>query len=131
VAFGLVYLMLVRVLSWLARLARSDAAKDVEILILRHEVAVLRRTNARPALTWPDRAMLSALSRLLPAAAGPAAAGVAPNSAALGTLSSSPTTGPTRADRQADRPLHRRCGLWCCGWPARIRAGSTGASRAS
>jgi hypothetical protein len=40
--------MLVRVLSWLALLARSDAAKDAEILTLRHEVAVLRRTNARP-----------------------------------------------------------------------------------
>src|SRR5689334_13787911 len=59
--------MLTRVLSWLALLARSDAAKDVEILVLRHEVAVLRRTNARPALTWLDRAMLSALSTLLPA----------------------------------------------------------------
>jgi len=65
-ALGLVYQALVRVLSWLALLARSDTAKDVEILVLRHEVAVLRRTNPRPALTWPDRAMLSALSRLLP-----------------------------------------------------------------
>jgi putative transposase len=47
----LVYLMLVRVLSWLALLTRSDAAKDIEILTLRHEVAVLRRTIIRPALT--------------------------------------------------------------------------------
>jgi hypothetical protein len=47
VAFGLVYLMLVRVLSWLALLARTDTAKDVEILVLRHEVAVLHL--ARPS----------------------------------------------------------------------------------
>ena len=66
VALGLAYLMLIRVLSWLALLARSDTAKDVEILVLRHEVAVLRRPNPRPTLTWLDRVMLSALSRLLP-----------------------------------------------------------------
>jgi hypothetical protein len=54
--------MLARVLSWLALLARSDAAKDVEILVLRHEVSVLRQHNPRRALTWIDRAFLSALS---------------------------------------------------------------------
>ena len=65
-AFRLAYLMLARVLSWLALLARSDVAKDVEILVLRHEVAVLRRNNPRPMMSWLDRAVLSALSRLLP-----------------------------------------------------------------
>ena len=58
--------MLTRVLSWLALLARADAAKDVEILVLRQEVAVLRRHNPRPTLAWVDGAVLSALSKLLP-----------------------------------------------------------------
>jgi putative transposase len=62
----LAYLLLARVLSWLTLLARSEAAKDVEILVLRHEVDVLRRHNPRPTLSWVDRALLSALSRLLP-----------------------------------------------------------------
>jgi putative transposase len=66
VAFRLAYLMLARALSWLALLARSDVAKDVEILVLRHEVAVLRRHHPRPRLSWVDRAGFSALSRLLP-----------------------------------------------------------------
>jgi putative transposase len=67
VALRLAYLVLTRVLSWLALLARSNTAKDAEILTLRHEVAVLRRTNPRPKMSWLDRAVLSALSRLLPA----------------------------------------------------------------
>src|SRR4051795_10358553 len=58
--------MLARVASWLALLARADAAKNVEILVLRHEIAVLRRHNQRPTLTWLDRAFLSAFARLLP-----------------------------------------------------------------
>lgn len=62
----LLYGILVQALSWLTLLARSSASKDAEILALRHELAVLRRINPRPRLNWTDRAVLAALSRLLP-----------------------------------------------------------------
>jgi putative transposase len=63
---ALVYRLLVTVLSWLALLARSSSAKDVEILGLRHEVAVLRRSYPRPRMSWADRAILAALARIMP-----------------------------------------------------------------
>src|SRR4051812_19013201 len=63
---SLVCLLLRRVLQMLTQLARDDGAQDVELLVLRHQVAVLRRQVARPKLEPADRVVLAALSRLLP-----------------------------------------------------------------
>ena len=62
----LLYLILVRLGGWLVLLSRSTASKNAELLVLRHEVAVLRRTKPRPQLNWADRPALAALIRLLP-----------------------------------------------------------------
>src|ERR1017187_9051788 len=66
----LLYLIIIRVFGWLVLLGRSQASKDAEIMVVRHEVAVLRRQAVRPKPDWADRAgraVLAALARLLPA----------------------------------------------------------------
>ena len=62
----LLYLIFVRLCNWLVLLGRSTASKDIELLVLRQEIAVLRRTHPQRRLDWADRAVLAALIRLLP-----------------------------------------------------------------
>jgi hypothetical protein len=66
VALCLLYLIFLRVLNLLLLLGRSSASKDIELLVLRHEIAVLCRVNPRPHLDWADRATFAALARRLP-----------------------------------------------------------------
>jgi hypothetical protein len=111
VALRLAYLMLTRVLSWLALLAHTEATKDAEILLLRHEIAVLRRHTPRPRLTWVDRALLSASAGCYHPRC--AACGWShPEPCCDGTPNSWPAAGPTRDDpvgqsSRADQPGER------------------------
>jgi putative transposase len=66
--FRLLYLIMVRVLGRPVLLGRSQASRNAQIMVLRHEVVVLRRHVPQPEPDWADRAILAALARLLPAA---------------------------------------------------------------
>jgi hypothetical protein len=66
VALKLIYQIFTKLLSWMVLRTRSDAAKEIEILVLRHQLAVLQRRRPRPRINWTDRAVIAALGRLLP-----------------------------------------------------------------
>src|ERR1700759_5434461 len=108
---------MVRVFGWLVLLGRSQASKDAEILVLRHEVMVLRRQVARPQPDWAHRAVLAALARLLPTALrgsrlvtpGPLLAGhrrVSPRKWTSRGPRGRPSTGTHR------RPATKSCSSW-------------------
>ena len=66
-AVKLIYQMFAKLLSWMMLHARSDTTNEIEILVLRHQLAVLQRRTPRPRIRWTDRAVLAALTRLLAA----------------------------------------------------------------
>jgi putative transposase len=66
VALRLIYQMFSKLLGWIVLRTRSDTTKEIEILVLRHQLAVLQRRTPRPRMTWTDRAVIAALTRLLP-----------------------------------------------------------------
>ena len=65
-ALRLTYQVFTKLLGWIVLRTRSDTTKDIEILILRHQLAVLQRRTPRPRMSWTDRALIAAFTRLLP-----------------------------------------------------------------
>jgi transposase InsO family protein len=65
-ALRLIYQVFAKLLSWTVLRTRSDTANEIEILVLRHQLAVLQRRTPRPRISWSDRAVIAALARLLP-----------------------------------------------------------------
>src|SRR5438552_18555006 len=101
----LLYLILARLCSWLVLLGRPSASKDAEMLVLRHEIAVLRRASSRPRLDWADRAVLAALVRLLPARPRAHRLGTpAPSCAGTATWSPASGSAPTGQDGRRSAP---------------------------
>ena len=116
----LLYLIMIRVFGWLLLLGRSQASKNAEILVLRHEVTLLRRQVARTGPTgrswrrWPG---------CCPRCCGPTGSSHRAR-CWPGTAASSRASGRTRTGQAAPAPA-RRSAIWCCGWHARTRPGGT------
>jgi hypothetical protein len=102
----MLYLMFIRLAGWMALLARSTASKNAELLVLRQEVAVLRRQNPKPRLDWADRAVLAALIRLLPARLRMHRL-VTPAQSCAGTAAWSPAGGPIPTGRDGHQSAPR------------------------
>jgi hypothetical protein len=93
----LIYQIFTKLMSWTVLHARWDTANEIEVLVLRHQLAVLQRHTPRPRLNWSDRAMIAALLRLLPPRRR------------HGLLGPDQRPGPVRGNAGVDPATPRRC----------------------
>src|SRR6266536_873978 len=126
-----VYWSLRRLLELLVLRRRSEREKEIEILLLRHQLRVLERQVARPTLTPADRALLAACSRVLPRRRGRRRCYGRQRPLCAGIASWSPAAGRIRIVVPDAHRLAPRCVRSRCGSLARTRAGAIGGSRAS
>jgi putative transposase len=129
-AFSFAYLAFRALLGALVRTRRGLDVKDIELLVLRHELEVLRRQVARPKLRAADRGLLAAAACHLPRRSHGARL-VTPRTLLRWHRALVRRKWRQRPVGAGARRCRLRCGPWCCGWHARIRAGAIGGSAAS
>ena len=130
--FRLLYLILTRLCGWLALLPRSDNVKNTEILVLRHQIAVLQRQVRSPRPSWADRAVLAAPPGGCPphtAASWPWSS--PPARSCAGTPNWSNAAGLISAEHPDGPVLAQRSDGLCWKWPATTQPGATGGSAAN
>jgi hypothetical protein len=119
-----VALMLVRRMLGVLGCGPTPDANEVEIAVLRHQLAVLRRQVARPRYSPADRMLLATLAKLLPRQRWPAFL-VTPSTLLRWHRELVARAGPIRTLVAASAGWTSRWSNWCCGWLGRTRAGAT------
>src|SRR2546426_1657157 len=127
---SLAYWVIRRLFELLILFGRSERAKELEILVLRHELQVLRRQVGRPRVRSADRVLLAALGQLLPRRRRRSFL-VQPATLLRWHRELVRRRWTMRAGARADRRWPRSRNSWFCVWRRRTRAGDTSASRAS
>lgn len=131
----LLYLFVTRLFGWLRLSHREESWKSAEILLLRHQLGILQRqVDARPKVTWADRALLAGLLGVIPKARRAGLRLVVTPDTVLrwhrDIVRKRWRRSPSVEDSAARLPI-AECAPWFCAWPGRTPTGATAASTAS